>query len=156
MTSPQPDLFKRWHRRARQKEVVDLHIPLVSALRLLVKPTVLWWHVPNGEPRDKRTAAKLKAMGILPGVSDLEFHWLEPGSNIGNRQPPPPATRRVLHLELKVEDRKPSDSQQAFALAMRCLGDDYYVAHSVDEALRILKKHGLIRDGVRLERLGWE
>jgi hypothetical protein len=136
-------LTKRWYKIKRQKEVTDLHIPLVTALRLLVKPTVLWWHVPNGEPRDKRTAAKLKAMGILPGVSDLEFHWATE-DGMGRK------LRKVLHLELKVEDRKPSSAQEAFCLAMRCLGDLYYVAHSVDEALRILKRHDLLRAGVRI------
>jgi hypothetical protein len=28
------------------------------------------FHCPNGEYRDKRTAVKLKAMGVLPGVAD--------------------------------------------------------------------------------------
>jgi hypothetical protein len=152
MTSPQQRdlLTKRWYKVKRQKEVTDLHIPLVTALRLLVKPTVLWWHVPNGEPRDPRTAAKLKAMGILPGVADLEFHWTEINEFVGRETGLVVKQRRVLHLELKVESRKPTSAQEAFCLAMRCLGDLYYVAHSVDEALRILGKHELLRPGVEV------
>jgi len=35
----------------------------------------LLYHVPNGELRDKVTAAKLKAMGVVSGVSDIVFHY---------------------------------------------------------------------------------
>lgn len=35
----------------------------------------LMYHVPNGEKRDKVTANKLKAMGVVAGVPDLEFHF---------------------------------------------------------------------------------
>ena len=31
----------------------------------------LMYHVPNGEKRDKATAAKLKRMGVKPGVCDI-------------------------------------------------------------------------------------
>ncbi len=35
----------------------------------------LLYHVPNGELRDKITAAKLKAMGVVPGIPDIVFHY---------------------------------------------------------------------------------
>ncbi len=34
-------------------------------------PHILFWHTPNGELRDSATAAKLKKMGVTPGVPDL-------------------------------------------------------------------------------------
>jgi len=34
-------------------------------------PNLLLFHIPNGEYRNKQTAARLKKMGVLPGVPDL-------------------------------------------------------------------------------------
>ena len=50
---------------------VQLQISVVQFLRLAMPDNLLWFHVPNGEHRDVRTAAKLKAMGTTPGVPDL-------------------------------------------------------------------------------------
>lgn len=42
------------------------------ALNITEYPELRWlYHIPNGGSRDKREAAKLKAMGVKPGVSDL-------------------------------------------------------------------------------------
>ena len=71
MTSAQQKnlLTGRWRKLVEpQKEVDVLHIPLVSTLRWCLRPDVVWRHVPNGEHRDPRTAAKLKAMGVLPAA----------------------------------------------------------------------------------------
>lgn len=35
----------------------------------------LLYHVPNGEKRSIQTAQKLKAMGVVPGVPDVPFHY---------------------------------------------------------------------------------
>tara|TARA_R110000796_G_scaffold74629_1_gene167792 strand:- start:1635 stop:2282 length:648 start_codon:yes stop_codon:yes gene_type:complete len=35
----------------------------------------LLYHVPNGEKRDKITAAMLKAKGVVPGIPDLVFNY---------------------------------------------------------------------------------
>ena len=37
----------------------------------------LLYHVPNGEKRDILTAKKLQAMGLVPGVPDMSFHYRE-------------------------------------------------------------------------------
>ena len=37
----------------------------------LRKNDYLFFHIPNGELRDKRTAGKLKSMGVVAGVHDL-------------------------------------------------------------------------------------
>lgn len=50
-------------------------------------------HVPNGEKRDKITANKLKAMGVVAGVNDLIFvfrgrvHWIEMKKPTGKPSP---------------------------------------------------------------------
>lgn len=151
MTAPlaQRDLFtRRWRRLVEpQKEVTSLHIPLVDMLRWCVRPDVIWRHVPNGEHRDPRTAAKLKAMGVLPGSADLEFHWCEMDGEMKRR--------RLLHLELKVGNRRQSETQTAFELAMRLLGDEYHVARSINEAIRCLGERGLIRGNVEVCGRRW-
>jgi hypothetical protein len=148
----QKDLFtRRWRNvaRDREKEVTALHIPLVAMLRWCIRPDVIWRHVPNGEHRDKRTAAKLKAMGVLPGSADLEFHWCDWDDERKRKR------RRVLHLELKIRNRPQTEAQAGFALAMKLLGDDYYVARSIDEAIGILGAHGLIKPDIEVCGKRW-
>jgi hypothetical protein len=120
---------------------VTFHIQLVTMLRWCLRPDVIMRHVPNGEHRDPRTAQKLKAMGVLAGSADLEFHWHD-----GDH-------RRLLHLELKVAKRPPSHAQVTFAMRVRELGDGYHIARSVDEAIGIVGRYGLIKPGVRVA--GW-
>jgi len=58
--------------------------------------------VANGGYRSKRTAGKLKAQGVIPGISDLVL----------------PVARRgchALYLELKALDGHPSEAQLWFA-----------------------------------------
>jgi hypothetical protein len=145
----QRDLFTRKWRRLEQpqKEVWSLHIPLVTMLRWCLRPNVIFRHVPNGEHRDLRTAQKLKAMGVLPGSADLEFHWCEMEDDR--------KVRRMLHLELKVANRPQSDAQIEFALAMELLGDEYHVARSIDEAIKILGERGLLRPDVEVCGRRW-
>jgi hypothetical protein len=149
MTATQKDLLTgRWRKLVEPvKEVTSLHIPLVSLLRLCVRPDVIWRHVPNGEHRDPRTAAKLKAMGVLAGAADLEFHWCELAD--GSK------ARRLLHLELKAGNRKQNASQMEFELAMRLLGDDYHVVRSIEEAVIILGERGLLRPGIEVGGRRW-
>jgi hypothetical protein len=125
----QRDLFtKRWRDvSALDPGEVALQITLVARLRHELAEHVLWFHVPNGEFRDARSAAKLKAMGVLPGVVDLVF---DDG-------------RQVLYLELKSARGRLSPVQQAFKARVEVVGRTYAVAHSVDEALTILRAHGM-------------
>jgi hypothetical protein len=147
----QRDLFtRRWRALVEPQKEATFQIQLVSMLRWCIRPDVKWRHVPNGEHRDIRTAQKLKAMGVLPGSADLEFHWQEVDVDYPNRK-----CRRMLHLELKVRGRQRTDSQVAFALAMRLLGDDYEVARSIDEAIAILGARGLIRHDVEVCGRRW-
>src|SRR5262245_39649489 len=154
MTIPaakQRDFFtRRWQTAiAAPVHETAFHIQLVSMLRYCIRPDVIWRHVPNGEHRDKRTAAKLKAMGVLAGSADLEFHWCDWDTQCKCKR------RRLLHLELKVGNRQMSAVQAGFALAMELLGDAYHVVKSIDEAVGILGAHGLIRPGVEVCGKRW-
>src|SRR5262245_9035360 len=71
------DLFGRMTAAAYRtpEREMQMQIDLVHLLHRCLRPDVIMRHVPNGELRDKRTASKLKAMGVLPGSADLEFFF---------------------------------------------------------------------------------
>ena len=140
----QADIFTKRFRSVRRTniEVSDIHIPLVSALRWAMKPEVIWRHVPNGEHREPRTAAKLKAMGVLAGSADLEFIWKNPNGEL-----------RMLFMELKAAKRKQSEAQELFAQRVHAVGAWYVVVRSMDEALDTLRAARLLRDDVRISPL---
>ena len=142
----QRDLFTKRYRRVvePQKEVTSLHIPLVAMLRWCLRPDVIFRHYPAGEHRDPRTAAKLKAMGVLPGSADLEFFYRNAAG-----------TPCLLFLELKLPGRKCSEAQMGFALAMKLLGAEYEVVCSIDEAIGVIGKRGLIRSNVEVCGRRW-
>lgn len=148
-STQQRNLFtRRWQTvRAPDPSELQLQISLVEWCRWKLRPDVLMWHTPNGEERDKRTAAKLKAMGVLPGVADLVFMW-----GFQDRAPAPADGRddhkivpAILFLELKASGRKQSVEQSAFGLAALTMGAGYHVVDDVDEATRIIESYGLTR-----------
>jgi hypothetical protein len=136
----QRDLFTRRYRtvRALEPSELQLQISLVEWCRWKLRPDVLFWHCPNGEQRDKRTAAKLKAMGVLPGAADLQFLW---GRKIAGEIVP-----AVLFLELKAPGRKLTAEQNAFGLAARTKGAAFHMIDNIDEGIRIIESHGLVRE----------
>jgi hypothetical protein len=142
-------LTQRWRNVAAPKlrEDRSLHIPLVGILRWALKPDVIWRHVPNGEARDPKVAAKLKAMGVLPGSADLEFFW-------NSARTPTQPCLAVLFMELKIGDREPSEAQKKFRQRAVEIGAGYCIARSIEEGLAILKSCGLLRDNVKVEQIG--
>jgi hypothetical protein len=149
----QRDLFtRRWRgiEAAPQKEVA-MQIQFVTMLKWCLRPDVIMFHVPNGEERDKRVAAKLKAMGVLPGVSDLVFLWKHIDESEGKTR----KYLRVLFLELKLPGKTATDQQIAFGLAARVTGANYAVARSIDDAIAELGTRGLIRSDVTVCGRRW-
>ena len=139
MNAPsQKDIFTKRYRRVKAPEASELqiHISVVDHCRKLIKPNVVWFHCPNGEHRNNRTAAKLKAMGVRPGVADLIFIRRAPWSA--------DCLPDVLFLELKRRGQKQSDSQLAFEPDAKACGAQYRVADSVDVAIDILERGGWI------------
>lgn len=78
--------------------------------------------VPNGGTRNKIEAIKLKATGLMPGVSDLIV--LLPS--------------KCLFIEVKTDTGKQSDNQKVFESKVTALGFDYYLVRSLDDFKRIL------------------
>lgn len=110
-----------------------LHVAVVNALRVLGKPDWAFNHPAGGEVRDKRTAAKLKLMGVQPGRPDIEL--ISPDG-------------RFYGLELKRLGGRLSPEQMAFRDKARRLGWPYHVAYSLDEALNWLSEIGAIRGAI--------
>jgi len=99
---------------------IELHMTVARLLRQHARPDWQWTHVANGELRDKRTAAKLKAMGTRPGWPD--FVLVSPPGQ--------------LHaLELKRLGETLSDPQEAFREWCIRHGVPHVVAFTLDEVL---------------------
>jgi VRR-NUC domain len=113
-----------------QAKELELHVGVAGTLRRFVRPGWRWAHIPSGELRDKRTAAKLKAMGVQPDWPDIIL--VSPTG--------------LLHaLELKRVSGSLSDEQEAFADWCRAYGIPHAVARTVDQALAALDAWGCLR-----------
>jgi hypothetical protein len=90
-------------------------------------PNCIWWAVPNGGYRDVRTASKLKAEGVKPGVSDIMVLW----------------GGRLICIELKTAKGRQSPEQKQWADDATLSGAAYYVARSVEQVEEFLDAAGL-------------
>jgi hypothetical protein len=133
MAEYQRNLFTRRWRTVPELEPSEfqLQVALIEHCRWRAYENVEFFAVPNGEVRDKRVAAKLKAQGVLPGVSDLIFEW----------GPPP----QVLHLELKAKGRKPTKAQQQFGERALARGHMWECVDNLDDALALLGHLGILK-----------
>lgn len=101
------------------------------------------FHVPNGGLRSKSEAARLKAMGVLPGVSDLFLPVMamdDQGETYGG-----------LWVEMKgldergKKDGRVSKEQADWLERMRRRGYRAVVAFGADEAIRAIAEYVGIR-----------
>lgn len=110
--------------KPRRHEEDDLQMAIVQHLRLLAPKNVLWWHCPNGGTRSKRMGARLKAMGVRPGVFDLNFIL---------------ADGRFAAMELKApKDGRMSKAQHDFEDTCADLGVETCVCSNINSALQVL------------------
>ena len=116
--------------RVRDKEIV-LHKRVVRLLLQVESPGWKFFHCANGEKRDAITGAKLKAMGVLPGIPDLIL--ISP--------------RGLFHgLEIKAQGGHLSEAQKRFQIWAAANGVNYSVADDFDQALAVLAAWGAIRE----------
>jgi hypothetical protein len=136
MTAHQRDMFTKCWRKVAAPDPLEEQIQksLVAQLRWRCRPGVIWFHVPNGGWRFKRTAANLKALGVRAGVADLQFIW----SDV-------PSVSRVLFLELKREGGVQSREQQQFQTECGTVCADYEIADSIDRAIAVLERYGILK-----------
>lgn len=144
MTEPaQRDLFTKRFRKVRAPDPREfqIQIALIQRCGYMALPDCVYFHIPNGELRDKAIAQKLKAMGELPGVLDLEFIWNDERGRL-----------RVLFLELKATKGELSDEQSDFIRRVARLGCATETAYSIDEAVAILERYGILTNRLQPRR----
>lgn len=111
---------------------LDLHFAVADYLALVFPVTaperVLWTHLPMGEYRTPRTAAKLKRMGVQPGWPD--FAIMAPEGN-------------TLWVEMKVPGGRLSPPQVEWHAAAVLMGHNNHIAYSVEDVEDILRLAGL-------------
>lgn len=118
-----------------KEDVLHFHAwKLICAFR---RNDVVAFHVPNGEKRDRRTAARLQAMGVVPGVAD--FIIIIAG--------------RVHGVELKTTTGRMSPAQIVFQSDLERAGGLYHVARTLDELAGILNAIGALRVKMDTQRL---
>ena len=88
----------------------------------------LLYHTPNGEKRDKATAARLKRMGVLAGVPDLHLSVSR-------------GAYSSLYIELKAEDGKLSPEQAEVIQRLRDENNDVKVCRSTREAIEVIEEY---------------
>jgi hypothetical protein len=117
------------HRATTGASEEVIHKAVVAHLVQRAVPGVVWLHPANGEARTRITGAKLKGLGVVPGVSDLLI--LHRGT--------------AYALELKRRDGRLQPSQVAFQDQWVAAGGRAAVAWGLDDALGHLEAWGIIR-----------
>lgn len=107
-----------------------LQIAVVEHLRLTGVPGLLYFSIPNEGKRTPANGARMKAMGMLPGVADLFV--MRRGAH-------------PLFLELKKAGKNLREEQKAFGTLAFESGCNYRWADNLDDALRMLRDYGAIR-----------
>lgn len=107
----------------------QLHMAIWQHIKLLAPKNVVAFHPANGGARSKRTAGRLKAMGVVPGIPDLVFVL---------------ADGRAAFMEIKTPDGRLSAEQKAFQSKCSDMGVEHAVIYNVDQALSILKAWGVL------------
>ncbi|HJP69771.1 MAG TPA: hypothetical protein VJ846_12800 [Sphingomicrobium sp.] len=121
----------------REHRELKIHIAVAQHLRTRAVSGLVWWHTPNGGFRDKREAAKFKAMGLQPGVSDFIFVH----------------ANRIYALELKAEGGRASEAQLKFLSDINAAGAYTAMPAGLNAALRTLETWGLIKPAVIMKSI---
>ena len=98
-------------------------------------PGVYAFHPANGGYRRPIEAARLKGLGVRPGVPDVvAFH-----------------RGQVYAIELKTEGGRATDAQRQAIEDIRTAGGHAKICHGLDHALAALEGWGLLRGCVGTE-----
>jgi hypothetical protein len=110
----------------------DVQAAVVAQVRARGVPGLVFWHTPNGmfAGNGARTVARMKKIGMRPGVADLIFLHL----------------RQTFLLELKATARSRVEPEQAaFLSAAAFTGAHVSIATGLDAAIQQLERWGLLR-----------
>ena len=111
----------------------SIHETVWALFQAFKAPGALIFHVPNGEKRGPRVAAKLARMGVVAGVPDFVCM----------------ARGRVCFLELKRAKGRVSTAQAEFCGQAYAHGVTTHVARSVEEAVEFLQNIGVLRADIK-------
>lgn len=107
-------------------------------LNSYARSDIEWHHVPNGEKRDKKTAQRLKSMGVQSGVADLCF--------VIDKKP--------IAVELKTEIGTQSKAQYEYQERFERAGGKYYLARGLEEAIAALININAFRPNIHINVKG--
>ena len=110
-------------RKPQAATEAEIHAAIVTLIRT-VAPDLLVFHPANGGWRSKAEGAKLKALGVTPGVPDLCL--ITP---VG----------RVFFIEVKTPNGRLSAEQQKIHEWLTAIGVSCAVARSIDDARNALR-----------------
>lgn len=100
-------------------------------------PELYWmFHCPNGGKRDKATAAKLKMMGVKPGVPDIIL-------------PVRRGTYSGLAIEMKVGDNGATANQMKWIRHFAEQGYTTAICYGADVAIKAISDYLGIKEGCR-------
>ncbi len=104
---------------------------------------VFWSYNAAGEKRSPITGSLLKAKGLKTGQADYTFYYQNRNSYTVN----------ILFLEFKAKKGKQSESQKDFASKFEKTDNvNYEVCYSVNEAVAVLEKFGIMKGKVWLDK----
>ncbi len=103
---------------------------VVQELEYLAKKhDLLWWHTPNEGKRPPREGARLKAMGMKSGISDLFFAK-------------PTDEYSCLAIEMKSSVRAVvSPEQKDFLAHVKRIGGRAEICYTAQQAINLIKQH---------------
>ena len=94
-----------------------IQIACARYLDAVLAEGVLWWHTPNGGSRNAIEGAKLKRMGVKPGVPDIAILW----------------RGGVVFVELKTATGRLTRAQTDMRDALEAASFGWSLCRSVDE-----------------------
>lgn len=159
MNSPaQKHLFTKRYRGVKAPDSAEqpIHESIVEYAQLMVRPDVQWWHIPNGGLRERvpirnadgsikwwcPSGKTMKKLGAKRGAPDLMFRWRARWSL--------DCLQETLDMEIKSESGEQTKEQEEWERMTKSTGGHYYVVRSLDEAIAVFKKHGIIKQGAKV------
>jgi hypothetical protein len=114
--------------RSKEEELIQRAI--IQRWRLLGTTGSIVAHIPNGGLRSKATAARMKAMGVLPGMMDLLCGSIDCG---------------LFLMEIKAKRGRLSSEQKNIQQMLQAMGVPVFVCDSLDKAIVVLETYGVIK-----------
>lgn len=114
--------------QARFIMLLHLYYPKIMRSRLV-------FAVPNGGLRDKKTAVRLKAEGVVKGVSDILCLLSRQGFTF-------------LAIEMKSKKNRASQEQEEFIESAKSQGAETAICYTAEEAYKVFSDYVLYKDEV--------